>query len=1027
MSCGGGATESTPVPPPPTPAPVATVVITPDSSDVTVGESSQLTATPKDGSGNTLSGRTVTWTSSNPTIATVSGTGLVSTLAVGRVTLTATAEGKSGTAIVRIFAVADTIPGAASSPAVAAIPLRAAPRMNPAEFTAGSPGLPKSAVSFRNVLLLIAADATLGQLNALLKLVHAEIIAGSPGVAGQVPGILVVRLQTTSHAEMAAVLTLLRQQAIVRQAQPDLRVAPHTIGSPNVLPSPFQWTWERTPGTANWGLEAIRVPSLWNLNDAVGRSGNKTLTAVFDAGFFPSEDLQYEQQFATSYTSSHGTHVSGIIAATFNNGKGIDGINPFTRLVSAGGFETMSAMVTDFRVFLDSVSAARVVNVSIGYNTGDNGENTATDVQAQQRADADGDFVTAVLQAVAASRALPVIVVSGGNDSDTFPNQQVRYASPYANAAIRGAAPIIVVEAVENNFTTGRQGRANYSNIGGHVSAPGSAVLSTVGGTDYDLFNGTSQASPFVAGLVSYLYAIDPTLPAPTMTSNPVRDLLVRTAKPITGAAPMIDAFAAALEVDKVQGNEKVLRALLDIDDGTVDGNSRTGPNQGTEDADGNGGRGDGNIDMSDFRRWRDWYLQIDANPALKLDGPATHPKRDLNGDGLVESPAKEGVYPRGDFNGDGQIDFASDAPMNGALSGQRLTDLDVLRSRFVDPNYDETALPNLLFSVDLTIDASACFSRPGVAAVLTEIQLTNAPGTTIRARVHRAADGPQEFTEHVDGGGHRIIVSALDQQLNKTGLVDTKDVVVELGGDFTYVAPCQPPTVAFGVGITVSELPTCTDRQAITTGTSANMSVPHTCVVDGSTFQLLGQSNTVLGRGTLVSSITKTGTPTRFNRATAYGTQQVSDFVTIDAPGLTGTAGSFTATMQITGTVTASGPCGSSDQSSARYLLSGSVFPLAGGSGQVLFTGADFSRSPCSSGGTPPPTTRSGTINFTYGTPFRMGYTIQTLVITDAGALSATSAGNASIGFRWMGMTGLAPGATLTSALGVNWSIAIP
>ncbi len=414
ISCSGGGNEVTPPPPPVTPPPVATISVVPDSSDLTVGATGQHTATAKDVAGNSLTGRTITWASSNPTVASVSATGLVTALAIGRVTLTATAEGKSGTAVLRSAPVADTIPGAGSSPAVAAIPLRAAPPTNPAEFTVGSPGLPKGAVSFRTVLLLISADATLAQLNALLKLVHAQIVAGSPGVPGQVPGILVVRLQATSHADMAAALTLLRQQPIVRQAQPDLRMSPHTISAPNVLPSIYQWTWEKSPSTANWGLEAIRAPSLWNLNDAVRRSGNRTLTAVFDAGFFASEDLVYERQYAPSYTSRHGTHVAGIVAASFNSGKGIDGVNPFTRLVSAGGFETMSAMVTDFRIFLDSVPAARVVNLSIGYNTGDQGENTATDIQAQLRADADGDLVTAVLQAIAKTRPLPVVVVSGG-------------------------------------------------------------------------------------------------------------------------------------------------------------------------------------------------------------------------------------------------------------------------------------------------------------------------------------------------------------------------------------------------------------------------------------------------------------------------------------------------------------------------------------------------------------------------------------------------------------------------------------
>jgi len=1025
ISCGGGSDVTPPPPPPPTP--VATITIAPDSTDVAVGSTALLAATTRDAAGNALSGRNLIWTSSNPSVATVSGAGLVTALVAGRVAVTATTEGKAGTAIVRSMSPADTLPGASTASAVAAIPLRASPPMTPSEFTTGNPELPGAQVSSRTVLLLIAPDATLAQLNAVLRLIHATIVGGSPGVPGDVPGILLVRLPTTSHADLTATLALLRQQAIVQQAQPDLRVSPHTISSPNTLPSTHQWTWELKPGTANWGLEAIRAPALWNLNDAVRRTGNRTVTAVFDGGFFASEDLQYEKQFATSYTSTHGTHVSGIIAAGFNNGIGIDGVNPFTRLISAGGFETMSSLVTDFRIFLDSVASARVVNISIGYNTGDNGINTTTDALARQRADADGDFVTSLLRAIAASRALPVIVVSGGNDSDTSPNQQVRYSSPYANASIRGAAPIIVVEAVENNAVTGSQSRANYSNLGGHVSAPGTAVLSTVGAADYDVLNGTSQAAPFVTGLVGYLYALDPSLPAPTMTSNPVRELLVKTAMPISGAAPMIDAFAAALEVDRERGGDNVLRALLDIDDGTVDGNTRVGANEGTNDADGNGSLGDGNIDMSDFRRWRDWYLQIEADPALALDGPATHAKRDLNGDGIVQTPAKEGVFPRGDFNGDGKIDLTSDMPMAGALSGMRQRDLDVLRSRFSDPHYDETTLPNLVRSIDITIDAGACFSRPGVAAVLTEIQLVSNPGTTIRARIHRTADGLQMFTEHVDGGGHRIIVSTLDGALNKVGSVDLKDIVVELGGDFVYVVPCQPPSVTFSAGVSVSELPTCTDRRFVQTGTSAIVDIPLTCNIDGSSWQLLGQSNTVLGRGTLVGAITRTGSPTAFHRASAYGSQSIQDILTISAPGLTGTVGTLTATMEITGTITATGPCSSNNGVSSRYTINSAVLSLSGGGGPTIFGGPNHVKSACSTNGPPPPTTRTGTITFTYGTPFRMIYTVQALTIVDASTSGSTTVGNSSIGFRWLGMTGLPSNATVSSALGVNWLIAVP
>ncbi len=66
----------------------------------------QLTATLKDAVGNALNGRTVTWTSSNTGVATVSATGTVTAVAAGTATITATSEGKSGTAAVTISNVA---------------------------------------------------------------------------------------------------------------------------------------------------------------------------------------------------------------------------------------------------------------------------------------------------------------------------------------------------------------------------------------------------------------------------------------------------------------------------------------------------------------------------------------------------------------------------------------------------------------------------------------------------------------------------------------------------------------------------------------------------------------------------------------------------------------------------------------------------------------------------------------------------------------------------------------------------------
>ena len=81
----------------PAPAvPVATVVVSSPVTDVEVGTSAQLTAIVKDASGNALTGRTITWSSTNALIATVDSTGLVTALSGGTTQITATSEGKSG-------------------------------------------------------------------------------------------------------------------------------------------------------------------------------------------------------------------------------------------------------------------------------------------------------------------------------------------------------------------------------------------------------------------------------------------------------------------------------------------------------------------------------------------------------------------------------------------------------------------------------------------------------------------------------------------------------------------------------------------------------------------------------------------------------------------------------------------------------------------------------------------------------------------------------------------------------------------
>ncbi|HKW40089.1 MAG TPA: Ig-like domain-containing protein, partial [Gemmatimonadales bacterium] len=76
---------------------VASVSVSPPSACLAAGQTVQLTATVKDSAGN-VTGRAVTWVSSNPGVASVDASGLVTGVTFGSTTITATSKGHSGAA-----------------------------------------------------------------------------------------------------------------------------------------------------------------------------------------------------------------------------------------------------------------------------------------------------------------------------------------------------------------------------------------------------------------------------------------------------------------------------------------------------------------------------------------------------------------------------------------------------------------------------------------------------------------------------------------------------------------------------------------------------------------------------------------------------------------------------------------------------------------------------------------------------------------------------------------------------------------
>ncbi len=215
----------------------------------------------------------------------------------------------------------------------------------------------------------------------------------------------------------------------------------------------------------------------------------------------------------------HGTHVAGTLAAVGNNGIGVVGVAFSSRIMplrildgNGQGYLSDAVRAIDFA----TRHGVRISNNSWGY----------TGAVSQPLYDA--------IQAAGAAGQL--VVVAAGNSSadiDAIPNYPAAYDLPN----------IVSVAA-----TTEDDGLAVFSNYGAarvDVAAPGEHILSTVPG-GYGYADGTSMASPHVAGVAALLLAAHP-----AWTVDRIRDRILDTVRPIkslTGKVAtggMVNAAAA--------------------------------------------------------------------------------------------------------------------------------------------------------------------------------------------------------------------------------------------------------------------------------------------------------------------------------------------------------------------------------------------------------------------------------------------------------------------------------------------------
>ena len=150
------------------PAPVASVSVSPASSNLLIGATVQLLVTARDANNTVLTGRVVTSSSANPAIASVNSLGLVSAVGVGATQITVTSEGKSAVATITVAAPAAVpVASVTVSPSSSSLLIGATAQLSAATRDAGNNVLTGRVVTWSSANAAIATVSSSGLVRAV--------------------------------------------------------------------------------------------------------------------------------------------------------------------------------------------------------------------------------------------------------------------------------------------------------------------------------------------------------------------------------------------------------------------------------------------------------------------------------------------------------------------------------------------------------------------------------------------------------------------------------------------------------------------------------------------------------------------------------------------------------------------------------------------------------------------------------------------------------------------------------------------
>ena len=336
-------------------------------------------------------------------------------------------------------------------------------------------------------------------------LVIARQVAGGKLDSGLSPRVAVVSLPDGSSVRAAA--ARLRRDPAIAWAEPNWYYLPsYTPNDPKL-----QWGLRKAKVTLAWDIEPGGDPAtviaivdsgidanhpdlddnLWTNNaenpaNGVDDDANGYVDDIHGWDFVQSDKTPQDP-------NGHGTHVAGIAAAEWDNGKGGSGVCPLCSLMILRAMDASGRLATSDIVAAIRYAAnkgADVINLSFGGSMWSRAQRDAI--------------------ANAISRGSLVVAAAGNesrnNDKLDYVRRNIFGPSYPASYDLAGLVSVAA--------STSGDGYASFSNFGHDsvdLAAPGVDIFSSIPDDTYKKLDGTSMSSPFVAGLAGLLRSAKPT------------------------------------------------------------------------------------------------------------------------------------------------------------------------------------------------------------------------------------------------------------------------------------------------------------------------------------------------------------------------------------------------------------------------------------------------------------------------------------------------------------------------------------